>query len=169
MLERRVLVEQIEGGDVIHAGVAEDVIRCLGVGDGMTALADHNPKLAFEHHPPGIILRPGNFRAAGKERCLRLEEIKRFGRFLVIELGCERVKIVPQANHLARIARRREIDLRPRKHAASRSRRGEHIAGMNGDALALKCAEAQAALLREANPLRHDTLVNHLSIIMRLI
>ncbi len=54
LLERLVLAQEIDGGDVVHAGVAEDVVAGLGFGDVEAFLADDDAEFAFVDDFSGI-------------------------------------------------------------------------------------------------------------------
>ena len=74
--EARILVEDVGGGDIVDARVAEDVAGRIGFVYGAAALADHDAKLAFEHDLAGVRLRGPNRLAAGKKRIVGFQESK---------------------------------------------------------------------------------------------
>src|SRR5262249_17513506 len=54
LLERFVLAQQIDGRDVVHAGVAEDVVAYLSLADVEAFLADDDAKFTLIDNFPGI-------------------------------------------------------------------------------------------------------------------
>src|SRR5207253_2743353 len=63
--EARIPGDDLDGGDIVDAGVAEDAALRIGFGDRAAALADDDAELAFVHDLAGIGLRRTNRFAAG--------------------------------------------------------------------------------------------------------
>ena len=155
MLERLVLAQQIDGGDVVHAGVAEDIVAGLGFRDVEAFLADDDAEFALVNDFSGIggraldrlVRRPIGIR--------RLEEPERLLRLGEIVLGRELVEIIPQADHLRRLARRQNLNVGEFQRLAARLCAGKHVAGVDRDAVAIQRAKTGLSTLLETNPLRH--------------
>ena len=125
LLERLVLAQQIDGGDVVHAGVAEDVIAGLGLRDVEALLADDDAELALVDDLSGIGGRPLDRLVRRPIGIRRFKEPERLFRLLEIVLGRELMEIIPQADHLRGIARRQHAERRrasPFGRSASRRR-----------------------------------------------
>ena len=106
LLERFVLAQEIDGGDVVHAGIAEDIFAGLGLRDVEAFLADDDAELALVNDLSGVGGRPLDRPVRGPIGIRGFEEPERFFRLLELVLGGELVEIIPQADHLRRIARR---------------------------------------------------------------
>jgi len=74
---------------------------------------------------------------------------------LEIVLGCELVEIIPQTDHLRRLARRANLNLGKLQRLTARFCACEYIAGMNRDRIAFQCANADFSTLLKANPFCH--------------
>ena len=111
LLERLVLAQQVDGGDVVHAGVAEDVVAGLGFGDVEAFLADDDAELALINDLAGVGGRTLNWLARRPIGIRSFKEPERLLRPGKIVLGRELVEIVPQADHLRGIARGLNLDL----------------------------------------------------------
>ena len=72
-----------------------------------------------------------------------------------IVLGGELVEVIPQADHLRRIARRENFRVRKLDFVTSRLRAYEHVAGMHNDRIALKHAKSCLSIILESDPLSH--------------
>ena len=151
----RIAIEDVIGGDVVDAGVAEDEVVGLPGGDGVANLANDNAELALIGRLAVIGRGPPDHRARRCNAGRGLEEIQRFLRHRLIELGGECVEVIPERNDLARHGRCQQLDVMQRQHVSVRSRVGEHVAVMNADARRRQRPEAGAAILTEADPARH--------------
>src|SRR5665647_2352404 len=85
----------------------------------------------------------------------RLQEPQRLFRLLEVVLGRELVEIIPQADHLGRLARRQNPDFGELQRFAIRLRTCEHVAGMNHYCIVLQGTETNFTSLLEADPLCH--------------
>ncbi len=148
-------LHQVDGGDVVHAGIAEDVIFGLRLAHVEALFADHHPKLAFVQNPAVVGLRATNGLAGRMIGIGRLEEIQRLIGPLKIILRRELMKIVPQADHLARLARREHAHVRKLDGFAGGFRAREHVAVVNGDDPVLQGPKADPAVPLKPDPLRH--------------
>ena len=155
LFERFVLAQEVDGGDVVHAGVAEDVVAGLGFGDVEAFLADDDAEFALIDDLAGVGGRTLDRLVGGPVGIRRLEEPERLLRLLEIVLGGELVEIIPQADHLRGIAGRLDLDVRKFQRLAGRLGAGEHVAGVNRDGVAFQRAEAGFATLLEADPFCH--------------
>src|SRR4029453_17421285 len=84
-----------------------------------------------------------------------LQEIKRFRRLRLAELGGQRVKIIPERDDLARLGRVQQRDVVEIKHASVGPVSTEHVAVMDGDAIARKRSETGLAVVAETKPRGH--------------
>jgi hypothetical protein len=82
----------------------------------------------------------------------RLQKPQRLLRLLEIVLGGELVEVVPQADHLRRLARRQQLDSGEFDGLAARLRPGKHLAGMDRDGIAFQRTEAGCAILLKTDP-----------------
>ena len=155
LLERLVLAQQIDGGDVVHAGVAEDIIAGLGLRDVEAFLADDDAKLALVDDLSGIGRRALDRPVGGPIGIRRLEEPERLFRLLEIVLGRELVEIIPQADHFRWIAGRQNLNVGELQRLAGRLGAGEHIAAVNRDGVSFQRTNAGLAALLEADPFCH--------------
>ena len=155
LLERLVLAQQIDRGDVVHAGVAEDVVAGLGFGDVEAFLADDDAEFALVDDLSGIGGRTLDRLARRPIGIRGFQEPERLLRPGKIVLGRELVEIVPQADHLRRIARGADLDLGELYSLPVRLRAGEQIALVNRDCLAFQRAEAGFSTLLETDPFCH--------------
>jgi hypothetical protein len=72
-----------------------------------------------------------------------------------IVLGRELVEIIPQTDHLRRLARRANLNVGKLQRLTARFGACEYIAGMNRDRIAFQCANADFSTLLKANPFCH--------------
>jgi hypothetical protein len=86
------------------------------------------------------------------ERTVALEEVKRMRRPAEALRARSFVKVVPQADHLARTARRQQAQRAQRMAACRRHGRREHVAGVFGDGFLLDDAETLAAFDLKSDP-----------------
>src|SRR6476660_6908341 len=89
LFERRVRAQEIDGGDVVHAGIAEDVIAGLGFRDVEAFLADDDTEFALVNDLSGIGGRTLDRPVGGPIGIRRLQEPQRLLRPLEIVLGRE--------------------------------------------------------------------------------
>src|SRR5258708_17467603 len=126
--EDRILRDDLDRGDVVDTGVAENVPCRVALGHTARALADDDAELALVHHLPAVGFRPADRLAVREERVVALEKIQWLGRGPLIEVRKELVIVVDQRDDLAPHAppgppRRAERDrpggrLRAPEHAA---------------------------------------------------
>ena len=153
--EGRVLVQEIDRGDIVDAGVAEDAVGRLLFGDIAALFADDDAELALIDDLAGIGWWPLD-RLTWSEECVRgfqePERLRRLRKVLLFGVGS---KIVPEADHLAGNARREDF-YRSEIELLSR-RRGlvKQVAVIDLDGAAIERAKADATIMLETNPLRH--------------
>ena len=155
LLERLVLAQEIDGGDIVHAGIAEDIVAGLGFGDVEAFLADDDAEFAFVDDFSGIGGGALDRLVSGPIGVRRLKEPQRLFRLREIVLGCELVEIIPQTDHLRRVARRQNPNVGQFQRLAARLRTGEQVAGMNRNGIAFQSAEAGLPIPLETDPLCH--------------
>src|SRR6185437_12241462 len=158
LLEAWVLPEEIDGGHVVHAGVAEDVVASLGLAHHRAFLADDDTELALIDDAAGIGFGPLDRRAMRMIGVGTLQEIKRLVGNEEVVLGGELMEIVPETDHLRGVAGCQHPDLGELHFLARRFGTGEHVARMDGDRAVLECSESDTAALLEPDPLRHSFL-----------
>src|SRR5258707_4562695 len=106
LIESREFLHQIDGGDVVYAGVAEDVVLRLSFADVGALLADDDTEFALIDDA-AVVARWAADGFTGRVIGIRrLEEIERVGWALEVVLGGELMEIIPQANHFRWIAGR---------------------------------------------------------------
>ena len=82
-----------------------------------------------------------------------LDEVQRVGRRgPAVLLGCG-AKVVPQAQHLGRLAGRQPLAIRQRQHLAGGLRVVEHVAAVHLHLVAGRQAEAGGTGMAESHPL----------------
>src|SRR5205085_7396639 len=86
-----------------------------------------------------------------------LQQIERLRRLRLIELGRQRVKIVPERHDLARRGRRQQLDVVERQPPSIGPGYAEHVAVMDGDAIGCQRTETGLAVAAEAKPRGHAT------------
>ena len=156
--EGRVLGDEVGGGDVVDAGVAEDVVLGLGLADVAAALADDDAELALVDHVAAVGGRPADGLAMGEEGARRLQEVERLVRLGDAQARGQRVEVVPQADHLGRRARGQHLDLGERQRRAGRPGILEHVALVHPDGRAIERAEPGLPLVLEPDPACHPYL-----------
>ena len=158
LVEARVLLEEVDRGDVVDAGVAEDVARRFRLAHVGAAPADDDAELALVDDLAGIGFRPPDRLAVRVVGVGRLDEIERLLRLLKVVLGGELVEIVPKADHLARAAGRQDAHGAERDALARRLRRREHVSSVHGDDAVRERAESDLVASREPQPMSHPLL-----------
>ena len=147
--------EQIERGNVVHAGQAKDRSRRLSLIGMADPPPDDQAKLALVNHLAIVIGGRADRRTWSDDRVAILQEEERFFRDRITLLRGGGVKIIPQAVEGAWLHRceklhRSKRNAFPRWHCASKE-----IALMDGDRLFGQRAEARRAVSREAHPQSH--------------
>src|SRR3546814_9177130 len=74
LCEGRVLLQDLRRRHVVDAGVAEDVVGGLRLGDFPAALADNDAQLALVDHRAVVAFRSPDRGAGGREGAGRLQE-----------------------------------------------------------------------------------------------
>src|SRR5262249_34314565 len=123
--------------------------------DRAGGLADDDAEFALIGGLAGIGGGAADDGAGGGDRRRGLQQVKRLRRLGLIKLGGERVKIIPQRDDLARVGRRQQLDVVERKRLAAGPGRAEHVAVMDGDALARQRAETGFAVVTKTKPRGH--------------
>src|SRR4029077_206917 len=106
LFERLILAQEVDGSDVVHAGIAEDIVAGLGLGDVEAFFADDDAEFAFVNDFSGISGGTLDRLVSGPIGIRRLKKTQRLFWLREIVLGRELMEVVPQADHLRRIARR---------------------------------------------------------------
>ena len=157
LLERFVLAQKVDRGDVVDAGIAEYVFAGLGFRDVEAFLADDDAQFALVDDFSGIGSRSLDRPVRGPIGVRGLQEPERLLRLLEIVLGRELVEIVPQTDHLRGIARRQKLYVGEFDGPAARLRAGEQVAAVNRNGVAFQRAKAGFATLLKADPFCHLT------------
>ena len=111
LLKGLVLEQEFDRGDVIDAGVAEDVVVGFAGLDSAAGPADDDAELGLEDHPALVAARTKDGFARPDNAGNRLHEVQRRGRYrLTLGLGAL-VEIVPQRENRVRLVRREQLDL----------------------------------------------------------
>jgi hypothetical protein len=155
LFERFILAQQIDCGDIIHAGIAKDIVAGLRFADVETFLADDDAKLALVDDLSSVGCRTLDWTARGPVGIRSLQEPERLFRLLEIVLRGELMEIIPQADHLRRLARRRQPDIGQLQRLAGRLRSCEHVAAVHCNRFAFDRAEPRFPTPLKANPMSH--------------
>src|SRR6266478_5465538 len=155
LFERFVLAQEIDGGDVVHAGIAEYIFSGFGLRDVEAFLADDDAEFALINDLSGVGGRTLDRPVGGPIGIRGFEKPERLFRLLELVLGRELVEIVPQADYFRRIARRQNLNFRELQPLAAWLRTGEQLASMNCDSVSFQRAEARLSTLLKTNPFCH--------------
>jgi len=155
LCEGRVLRDQVGGSDIVDAGIAEDVLAGLLLADIAAVLADDDAEFAFVDNVAGIGFRPADRLAVRQERARRLEELERLVLRHHVQAGGQSMKIVPQADHLARHRRRQNLDFVEANACPGWRRVRKHVTIVDGDPVPFERTESNRSVLFEPNPPCH--------------
>ena len=160
LLERRIAAQDLRGGHVVDAGVAENVRRRVGLAHVGHALADDNAEFTFEHHLAVEMARFADHRAVRAKGIVALEKIQWVGGQGNVFLGRAFMEIVPQRRHLGWNARREQSYLAQVERRAGVAVRAKHVAGIDMDDVTRDGSEPDAALVGVAQPAGHQATLS---------
>src|SRR5204863_9007259 len=155
--EDGVFRDDLDRGNVVDTGVAENMLDRLALRHAARALADDDAELALVHHLSAVGFRPADRLAVREERIVAFEEIQGLGRHRVIELREELMIVVDERDDLARHARREELRAGEGDRLGGRLRTREHAARVHADVVAFELSEVFPSLIGDAHPLCHKT------------
>ena len=154
----RIGVERLQGGHIVHAGIAEDAVRGLCRFRILAGSADHDAELGLVDHPAVVRVGLSDIAARRQEGIRTFQEEQRVGRLFEPLFFRRRFRIVPQRHHLGRHAGRQQSRFGQGQGFAGGRRDTEHVAVEHGDGIADQRAEAGQARLPgpfKPNPVRH--------------
>ena len=155
MGEGLVLADQLDGSDIVDASIAKDIVRGGGFRYLLAFLADYDAEFALIDNLAVVGLGPADDLVGAEKGIVALEQVKRFFRLRHAHLGGQGVEVVPQCDHLGRLARRQQLHVGEEKRLARRLGPGEHVALVNGDGVAGHGAETHRPSIVESSPKRH--------------
>ena len=157
LLEGRVLKNELDGGDIVDAGVAEDACLDLRGRDVPALPADHDAELPLEEDPASVGARPPDGPASRMRGGGGLEEVERLLRLAPAVLLGGRPEVVPEPDDLRRIAGGEHLGSVEGDPLVRGFGSGEEIARVHRDLAVLERADLDPAVVPDAYPMAHDS------------
>ena len=107
----RVAVENVVRGNVVDAGIAKDEVIGFVRGYPAAGLSDDDAEFALVGGFAVIGGGARNYRAGCRDAGRGLQQIQRLRRLRLLQLGGERVEIIPERHDLGRRGRRQQFDI----------------------------------------------------------
>ena len=126
--EGLVLADQLDGSDIVDAGIAKDIVRGVGLGYLLAFLADYDAEFALIDNLTVVGLGPADDLVGAEKGIVALEQVQRLFGLRHLHLGGQGVEVIPQCDHLGRLARRQQLHVGEEKRLARRLGPGEHVA-----------------------------------------